>query len=301
MTHSAGEIGAKMSALGLWGIMEPYNFAVKPLGTVFPYFCTVIKGDRSPVAYRFLMLEGWQTLHDFVRTRCDVNFGFYSTPAEMPHFELVVLQGGETRLFRHDPGIVPHEATGQRLEIAAKVLWESYGVMLRVESDRGLPLKFADDRAVFARVEKSPGQWVDEPLVIPDPPPHVEKVTFAKADVKAAQDLPLVADDVLELDFALVPGLATKDVPPRSVYGLVAVDGRTGERVLDVQASIASGGTLRGLWENMPQQVLKGLVRRGRVPGEIKVRSGRLFRMMRPLCVELPFKLSLHDRLSWMP
>ena len=35
----------------------------------------------------------------------------------------------------------------------------------------------------------------------------------------------------------------------------------------------------------------------GRVPGEICLVSGRVFRMLRALCVELPFKLSLHDSL----
>ena len=48
----------------------------------------------------------------------------------------------------------------------------------------------------------------------------------------------------------------------------------------------------------MPPLVLRELVRRGRIPGEIKVRSGRVFRLLRPLCVELPFKLSLHEKLD---
>ena len=51
-------------------------------------------GDGKPVKTRFLLIEGWQTLHDFVRTRVDPSFGFYSTPAEMPHLELVVVEGG---------------------------------------------------------------------------------------------------------------------------------------------------------------------------------------------------------------
>ncbi|MBQ6914346.1 MAG: hypothetical protein IJQ65_01385, partial [Kiritimatiellae bacterium] len=61
MTHTAEELGAKMDALGLWGVLESYNFAVKPRGTVFPYFCTVFKGEKDPVKVRFFMLEGWQT------------------------------------------------------------------------------------------------------------------------------------------------------------------------------------------------------------------------------------------------
>ena len=48
----------------------------------------------------------------------------------------------------------------------------------------------------------------------------------------------------------------------------------------------------------MPPQLLRELIRIGKVPGEIKVRSGRVFRMLRPLCIELPFKLSLHEKLE---
>ena len=298
MTRSAEEIGASMDALGIWELLEPCNFAVKPRGTVFPYFCTVLKGERKPVKVRFLMLEGWQTLHDFVRTRYDNNFGFYSTPAEMPHLELVVVEGGAPALFRHDPGYMPQPATDAQRALAERILWEAFGVMLRVESDRGLPLKFAGERAIFARVEKEGGVWADEPLVIPDPPPHVEKISFPTADVKKAKDLPFVHDDAIEVDFGIVQGVMTRDPRPRAVYALVAADAKTGERLIDSRTSISPDGGLRSLWESMPPQLLKELLRIGKVPGEIRVRSMRVFRMLRPLCIELPFKLSVHDKLD---
>ena len=301
MTHTVEELGAKMDALGIWELLEPYNFAVKPLGTVLPYFCTVLKGDEKPVKTRFLMLEGWQTLHDFVFTRHNNNYGFYSTPAEMPHFELVVPSKGRPMAFRHDPGYMPLPVAGAQRDLVVRILWEAFGVMLRVEADRQLPLKFIEDRAIFARVEKAKGKWVDEPLVIPDPPPHVETIAFSKDSVKAAKDLPLVEDFAIEVDFALRPGVMTKDPRPRCVYALVAADARTGEMVIDSQTSVQPDGGLRSLWESMPPQLLREIVRIGKVPGEIKVRSARVFRMLRPLLHELQFKLSLHDKLDHLP
>ena len=298
MTHTAEELGAKMDALGVWELLEPYNFAIKPKGTVFPYFCTVLRGERKPVKVRFLMLEGWQTLHDFVRTRFDCNFGFYSTPAEMPHLELVVVEDGPPALFRHDPGYMPQLASGAQRALAESIHREAFGVMLRVEADRQLPLRFAEDRAVFARVEKSPDVWVDEPLVIPDPPPYVEKISFQKEDVAKAKDLPFATDCALEVDFGIVQGVMTGDARPRAVYALVAADAKTGERLVERKMSVAPDGGLRALWESMPSHLLRELVGVGKVPGEIKVRSGRVFRMLRPLCIELPFKLSLHERLD---
>ena len=34
--HTVEEIGAKMNALGLWKLLEPYNFAVNSAGAVPP-------------------------------------------------------------------------------------------------------------------------------------------------------------------------------------------------------------------------------------------------------------------------
>ena len=298
MKHTVEEIGARMDALGLWKLLEPYNFAVKPRGTAFPYFCTVLKGECKPIKVRFLMLEGWQTLHDYVRTRIDRNFGIYSTPVEMPHLELVILEDGSMKLFRHDTGYMPSEANDPQRMLAARILWEAYGVMLRVESDNRLPMKFSDEKAIFARVEAARDVWEDRPLEIPDPPPYVEKVSFPKADVKAAQDLPFVKDDVLELDFGLLPNVMTNEARPRCVYELKAVDPKTGETAIASRVSIHPEMGLRGIWESMPVQVLKEFVRRGKVPGELKTCSGRVFRFLRPLCMELPFKLSLHEKFS---
>ena len=297
MKHTVEEIGAKMDALGIWEILGPYNWAIKARGTVFPYFCTVLKGDDAPVKVRFLLLEGWQTLHDYVHVRVDRNFGYCSTPVELPHYELVVLTTGESRLFRYDAGYLPVEASPAQREFVAKLLWEAFGVMLRVESDHNLPMKFSDEQAIFARVEGKDGKWTDEPLVIPPPRPYVEKVSFRKEMVQKAVDLPLVSKDVLELDFRILPNVMTKEPRPRCVYGLLGVDAATGVKLIDCRVSMHPEAGLKGLWESMPVQVMRELIRLGKVPGEIRLCSGRVFRLLRPMCMELPFKLVLRDSL----
>ena len=64
-----------------------------------------------------------------------------------------------------------------------------------------------------------------------------------------------------------------------------------------VRRSPAPDGGLRQLWEGVAPRLLKHLLARGKVPGEMLVRSQRLFRMLRPLCLDIPLKLSLHDKL----
>ena len=267
--ESPEELGQKINALHLWDAILPFNWIVKPLGTVFPYFCTILKGDGKPVCVRYLMIEGWQTFHDFVRTRVDRNWGFYSTPMELPHFELVV---------------------------GVKILWETYGVMMRVESDRELPLRFATDKSMFARVETSAG-WIDTPMEIPDPRPHIEKVSIAKALLAKAKDLPFGQSESVELDFRIDLGVVTKEPRPRCAYRLLAIDPATGACVISDRTSVTPDGGLKAMWEGLAPRVLTRLVERGRIPGEIRVCSGRVFRMLRPLCLDIPFKLSLHDAL----
>lgn len=296
--HSIEEIGAKMDALGLWDALLPYNWAIKPARTALPYFCIVLKGDMKPVKVRLLMLEGWQTLHDFLRTRLDRNFGVYSSPIEFPHYELVILANGEAKALRHDTGYMPAEVSDEtKKEFFLKLLWEAYGVMLRMEVDHKLPLSFAAEQSIFARVESAEGDWTDAPLKVTPPPPYVEKLSFSKADVQKAKDLPMLGDFVLELDFRLSPKRMTREPRPRTVYILKGIDSATGEKLIERGVSLDKAHGLKELWLSMPQQFLRELLRLGKLPGEVKLVSGRVFRMIRPLCMELPFKLSLHDSL----
>lgn len=291
------ELGRRIDGLGLWDAVYPFHWAVKPRGTVLPYFFAAMRGDRPEVKVRLMLLEGWQTFHDFVRTSVDHNFGWYSSPCEFPHFELVFLTNGSCMLFRHDPGYIPELPDDCSKALCERMLWEVFGVMMRIETDRQLPMKYAGEKAVFARVEDAKGNWSDEPLPIPDPRPHVERISFPKDDIKKAKDLPFAHDESIELDFRMATGLMTKEKRPRCAYVLAGVDGSSGERVFWNRVSIDPDGGLRGLWESMPRRVLSHIIERGRVPGEIKVVSGRVFRLMRPLCMDIPFRLSLHERL----
>ena len=54
---------------------------------------------------------------------------------------------------------------------------------------------------------------------------------------------------------------------------------------------------LKRLWEGHAQRLLNGVVAWGRVPGQIHVRSGRMMRFIRPLGLQLPFKLVQHAKL----
>ena len=141
------------------------------------------------------------------------------------------------------------------------------------------------------------GTWTDSALEIPPPRPHVESITFAKTDLAKAKDLPFAAEEKLDVGFSLVVGLATQEPRQRCVYRLVVVDSATGEKIVSDQVSPQPDGGLRAMWESVAPRLLKHFLARGRIPGEVRVSSARLFRLLRPICLDVPLKLSLHDSL----
>lgn len=297
--NSPVAIAVKMDALGLWRTTASANWAVRLRGTAVPYFCSTLTFADGPIRVRFLLLEGWQTFHDYLLHRADPSFGFYLTPAEMPHFEVCFLrEDSEPLVFRHDPGYAPERVTdGPRAALCAKILWQSYGVMMRLESDPKLVFAYADEQAMFARVEKAAGVWEDAPLAIVPPRPHTENVSLPKADLQAAADLPLASEESWDCDVRLLTNIVTRDPRPRCIYSFFAADTRTGRTVFDSRAAVDPEGGLRGLWEGVPSVLLKQILAQKRVPREVRVCSRRLFRLLRSLCVELPFRLSLHDQI----
>ena len=298
MEHTVEEIARKLDAQGLWELLYPCHWAIKAKGVAFPYFCAAVPGDNPALKTRLLLLEGWQTFHDYLRLMQDRFYGWCLSPMELPHYELVVLKSGESALYRHDPGYMPRPVADEpERRLCAKLLWEVVGMMMRLENDPKLPLAYSSEQASFARLQGGNGRWSDAPLRIPEPRPHVERVAFAKELVAKVQDLPFEKDVAIEIDFRLRLGMMTREKRPRLVYALGAVETETGARVMMDLVSMDNETGLKGMWEGMPPRVLERIFERGRVPGRIRTCSARVFRLLRPLCLELPIRLSMHDRL----
>ena len=291
------EIARKIDALGVWKKLSSWNWAVKPRNSVFTYFCTILPGDGKPLKARLLMLEGPRTMQDFLAVRQNRDFGCISSPMELPHFELVVSEDKRI-IVRYDVAYLPREAEPSRLSIVRDVLWESFGLMMRFEADETLPLRYADEGALFARVEEGDGCWHDKPITLNTVCSVTEKISFDVKMLKKAEDLPIIKDEVWAVDFRMNEQMVTKEPKPRFVYQLVVRDEKTKALIADYRSSVNPEDGLKALWEAMPSQFLKVIVENGRVPGELRLVSGRVFRFLRPLGIKLPFKLTLHDSLD---
>ena len=96
----------------------------------------------------------------------------------------------------------------------------------------------------------------------------------------------------------LASNFQTRGPNPRFLYILGAVDSATGERRIWERLSVdGKEDGLRRLWEAHAERVLEAMLKVGRVPGSVHVRSSRVARFLRPLGLQLPFKLVQHLQL----
>lgn len=298
IANPSAEVARKIDRLDLWKKLAVHNWAIRPLGSVYPYFCFFMGPDRPEVKFRLLLLEGWQTMHDLLRLRLDRSWSYFSSPMELNHFELVYLTTGEIGAFRHNTGYLPRPVTEKEDVLLKKLLWQVYGMMLRIEADENLPMSFAAESAIFSRKEVKKGKWIDESLELLPMRPHVERVEYRKETMSKVKDLPVRKDIALEVDLRIVLGKATADPRPRLIYEYIAVEAATRKVYARRQTAYDPELGLRGIWEGLPGVTLETFLEKGLVPGEIKVKSKRVYRLLSPLTMALPFKLSLLSDLA---
>ena len=114
----------------------------------------------------------------------------------------------------------------------------------------------------------------------------------------------MLPGEAWEVDFVQMPLYRPDDKQARMMFLLAAVDAKTGERrvwqKLAVDPSMPRNGTLdalKPLWESLAAHMLDGVIKRGKVPGEIHLCSQRMMRFLRPLGMQLPFKMVMHRQL----
>ncbi len=292
----------KMDALKMWERLSGFSWAVKPQGIAFPLFCTIMFSfsTKGRKAFNLMMLDGWSTFFELVQLRMDPNFGFWHSPLELPQFTIssdVAEDGPEFNFFRRESGYAPRPPTEGEAAICRKVLWETYGIMLRLESEKDLPMRYSREAAIFARVEKEPGVWEDRPLKLVQRQPHMERFSILKKDVATAKDLPFATGEALAVDFFQVPHIAMRENRPREVFCFLGTNAKTGEIVFHHETSVNAEEGYAAMWEKIPQGLLDEFIHMGKVHGEILVDNGRMFRILRILCPELPIKLMLKDRI----
>ncbi|MGN0847265.1 MAG: DUF6930 domain-containing protein [Kiritimatiellia bacterium] len=289
-------------ALKPWARAARHNWALLPQTSAEPFIAMAQDEQKQPgpVAGRLLLFPGFETFRNFMITRQVRDYGVEMSPMDFRHYEIVGLKNGDVKIFGYEPGFIPLPPTSTERTMLAVLLNECYGVLLRLEENPDLPLAYVEKKAMFARKEVVDGVWVDGPLLLPQDEvvPRMESVVLKKDDCEKAKKLPVFPSEVWEVDFVMVPSYYTAGPRKRVLYLFAAINAESGERMVWERVSVDDkpDGLMR-LWEGHAQRLLNGIIAWGRVPGQIHVRSGRTMRFMRPLGLQLPFRLVRHEKL----
>ena len=301
--NNIDEVAKAIAALKVWKKASKYNWALVSELFDKPLIAAVNPTPQGPIVGRLLLFNGFVAHRDFLIFRQNPDLSFATSPIDFDHYEVIGLKDGSAEIYDYRPGFIPVHPDAETRALLVPVIYECYGLMLRIDEDPELPALYMKDKALFSRREGLDGKWHDAPLR----PPNLDTVTWTERvgldRVKCAQAvrLNMEPEEAWEADFTQMPLYRTDDHQARMMFLFAAVDAKTGERrvwqKLAVDPSIPRNGTLdvmKSLWESLAAHVLDGVIRRGKVPGAIHVRNQRMMRFLRPLGLQLPFKIVLH-------
>lgn len=256
--------------------------------------------EKGPVAGRLMFFPGFAAYRDFAILKQAPDMGFALTNLDIRHYELIALKDGGYELHAFKPGFVPRPADEATRALLAPLVHECLGLMMRFEEETELVAKYKDENALFARFEGLDGKWKDGPLPVPQKEVrNEERITLGKSECAAAAHLPFSNNEAWEVDFYSVPACHTNESEPRILYLFAAVDAATGLVRCWERLSVdpKGEGGLKPLWESLAQRLLKAILANGRIPGAVGIRSGRMARFLRPLGLQIPFRLVHHRQL----
>lgn len=294
-------VARALADLDPWEKASRHNWALVPQMSDCPYIATIApeKGE-GPVRGRLMLFPGLDVFRDYVLSRQIGDYGVCMSAMDLPHFEAVGLRDGGVELFCYEPGFVPQPPDSERRTFFAPLIYECYGLLMRMEEEPDLPLRYIDKKSMFARKEVAPSRWIDGPLPLPKESvvQSKESISLRRDDCERVKALPLYPKEIWEVDFVMVPAFHTPPPRPRFLYLLVAVNAESGERMVWERLSVdgRENGLLR-IWEGHAQRLLTAMNAAGRVPGELHVRSRRVARFLRPLGLQVPFKMVQHSAL----
>lgn len=305
------DVAKAIAALGVWSKVKPCQWAVLPKLSEQAFICLAAAAPKTesadPVAGRLLVFPGYGSFNLFALREKMHDFGVATCVAELEHWCIEARESGATQILQMVPGFVPRKPElPKERELLAAVMYECYGVMLRCEEDPDLLLRHIQDKALFARWQNADGSWRDGEYRVPVNAisNYTEKISMSKADIDKAKMLPMHDGERWLAEFSLVDNMITNEREARFAY-VFAVAKDDGELKTAARLSVGSripgmpvadaSEPLRILWEQLAQRLLNVFLEAGYVPGEVTVPSARLMRFLRPLAMQLPFRLALRS------
>lgn len=297
------EIAKAIADLNVWKKASKYNWALVSELFDKPLIAAINPVPSGPIKARLLLFNGFVSHRDFLIFQRSQDLSFATSPVDFDHYEVIGLKDGSAEVFDYRPGYIPVHPDEETRAMLAPALYECYGLLLRIDEDPELPARYVNENALFSRKEGLDGKWRDAPLRPPDlgTVKWTERIGLDRSKCAQAGRLDMATDECWEVDFVQMPLFGTGGKHSRMMFLLAAVDSKTGERrvwqKMAVDPATPRNGTLdalKPLWESLAGHILDGVITRGKTPGAIHVRSQRMMRFLRPLGMQIPFKIVMH-------
>ena len=289
------EIAERIHKLNVWEKAAKNQFAIELKGEAAPYFVIADPVYEHPMLRaHILFLEGWQGFQTYSLWRQDKSYGFITTPMELLGIEVLWLKKGGLMVMRNRPGCQPIINDPVYVKKTEKLLWQVYGLFLRLEENENLSMKYVNDGSMLAMREVTAKRFEEVALKVLPIIPHKESVSYPVAMAKKAKDLGVKDGETWVVSFGPNIDCVTRDELHRFAYQLTIDRKEDKVNLLTASCSVNPPTiTLRDLYESYPPRVLRAIIELGYMPGEIEVHNKRDFRLLRSLTLELPFKLHL--------
>jgi len=309
------ERAVQIRKMAPWEWMEEIDvFGVQDPETGQTHFVSIMgmRGEHFAVA----LYPGVQALHDFLDVHDNPPFDRPERVMEIPQLQLSFesrdfLQDEDRQilkdlglrfrgasawpLFRkYAPGFFPWFIDADEVRLLLCALEQTLDVASRYREDPSLLYPEPEDLyLVRARAEDG---WEDRYVPVPPPEPEEGEVHLDSFSLARFEKLPRTAHTV-ELDlFCLWSPVKEGESRPFYPYVLLLVDAASAAVVsFDMLTPIPS---LEEMRDSAPLRVLEQFEKLGGLPARLRVRSQRLFSLLRPTAAALDLDLEQVDSLS---
>ena len=312
------ELAERLNHLDPWQWMSVADcFGISLPSLSEPCFVTFGGQPKEFRNIRFLM--GWKPFYDLVTRMADPAKQAASWLLEIRMNELLFVNAD--LLFEHEqaflaamnrtadstyntpmfrsiiPGYHPWLPDAQERDILEAVLYQTFGMAMRVETD-GMLLKQRFPRDILVRKQDAQGVWQDTWVPVKDVSDEEVEV---RIDSKRLQALKAgsLRPVTVQLDLVFTPMTIRPDGQrPQTAYVLLAVDAGSG-LILAGDLFQATAGVPQ-MWALVPERLLEIFERIGGCPETIEICCDRMANLLRPLGEFLPFKMVRRERLGML-
>ncbi len=281
-----------------------------------PEPCFVTFGGESKAFRNIRFLMGWKAFYDLVTRMADPAKQAASWLLEIRMNELLFVNAD--LLFEHEqvfletmrraadgtyntpvfrsiiPGYHPWLPDAQERDVMEIVLYQTFGLAMRVESD-GLLLKQRFPRDILVRTQDDHGVWQDSWMPVKDIKAEEAEVRIDSKRLQMLRANPMRPGRI-QLDLVFTPMTIRPDGQrPQTAYVLLAVDADSG-LILAGDLFQATDG-IPQMWSLVPGRLLEVFERLGGYPEVIEICCDRMANLLRPLGEFIPFKMVRRERL----